>query len=391
MISARQVRIWYRLHKWTSLLCTVFLLVSCITGLPLVFHDEIDHWTNPSAESRPPIEIPPIPLAEIVQAAQADNPTLHPIFVTVEEDEPHVNVGMADGPNPASAKHRKLLVFNAYTGKPVQAQQPGESVMDKVLLLHRRLFAGIPGELFMGLMALLFVIALISGALVYGPFMRRLDFGTIRRKQSRRVYWFDMHNLLGIATLCWALIVGATGVMNALSTPLFAIWQKSAMPELLARYHGRPPATSIITPDAAASAARLALPEMKVTGIVFPNPVMSSPHHFLVYTKGRTPVTSRLFTPVLINAETGQVAMAKPFPWYIRALEVSRPLHFGDYGGLPLKILWTLFDIALILVLVSGMYLWLSRRRAPIEDELDRLVDREVAQAGLLESGAHAQ
>lgn len=374
MISPRQVRTWYRIHKWTSLLCTLFLLVSCITGLPLIFHDEIDHWMNPSAESRPPIEIPPVPLATIVQNAQASNPSLHPIFVTVEEDEPHVNVGMANSPDPATAKQRKLLVFNAYTGKAVQAAQPGETVMDKVLLLHRRLFAGIAGELFMGLMALLFVIALISGALVYGPFMRRLNFGTLRKDKSRRVYWFDMHNLLGIITLCWALVVGITGVMNALSTPLFAIWQKSAMPQLLAPYRDKPPATSIITPDAAAAAARRALPGMKVTGIVFPNPVMSSPHHFLVYTKGRSPVTSRLFTPALIDAETGQVAMARPFPWYIRTLEISRPLHFGDYGGLPLKVIWALFDLATILVLSSGAYLWLSRRRSSLEETLDLLV-----------------
>jgi hypothetical protein len=27
-------------------------------------------------------------------------------------------------------------------------------------------------------------------------------------------------------------------------------------------------------------------------------------------------------------------------PWYIHAIECSRPLHFGDYGGIPLKIMW---------------------------------------------------
>lgn len=379
MISPRQVRIWYRLHKWTSLSCTVFLLISCVTGLPLIFHDEIDHWTSSGGETRPPIEVPPVPLAAIVQSAQAANPTLHPIFVTVEEDEPHVNVGMADGPDVSTARHRKLLVFDAYTGASIQAPQPGESVMDKVLLLHRRLFAGVPGELFMGLMALLFVVSLATGAWVYGPFMRRLNFGTLRKNRRRRIYWFDLHNLLGIVTLCWALVVGATGVMNALSTPLFAIWQKSAMPALLAPYRGKSPAASIITADTAAAVARRALPDRKVTGIVFPNPVMSSPRHFLVYTKGRTPVTSRLFTPVLIDAETGRVAMAKPFPWYIRTLEVSRPLHFGDYGGMPLKIVWALFDLVLIAVLISGLYLWLTRRQTPLEDELDRFVERETS------------
>ena len=36
------VRTWCWLHKWTSLVCTLFLLMLCLTGLPLIFHDEID-------------------------------------------------------------------------------------------------------------------------------------------------------------------------------------------------------------------------------------------------------------------------------------------------------------------------------------------------------------
>ncbi len=58
-------------------------------------------------------------------------------------------------------------------------------------------------------------------------------------------------------------------------------------------------------------------------------------------------------------------------PWYLRALEVSRPLHFGDYGGTPLKFIWAMFDIATIAVLASGFYLWVTkgrRRRLALSD-----------------------
>jgi uncharacterized iron-regulated membrane protein len=51
-------------------------------------------------------------------------------------------------------------------------------------------------------------------------------------------------------------------------------------------------------------------------------------------------------------------------PWYLRALEVSRPLHFGDYGGLPLKVLWALLDLITIVLLGSGLYLWIARRQS---------------------------
>ncbi|GAA4344219.1 hypothetical protein GCM10023144_47730 [Pigmentiphaga soli] len=80
--------------------------------------------------------------------------------------------------------------------------------------------------------------------------------------------------------------------------------------------------------------------------------------------KGVTPLTSRMFTPLLVDAGTGEPAALLDMPWYLRALELSRPLHFGDYGGLPLKLIWVLLDLATIAVLGSGLYLWLARRRA---------------------------
>ena len=42
-------------HKWTSLICTVFLLMLCITGLPLIFQHEIDHLLHEEVE---PAEVP---------------------------------------------------------------------------------------------------------------------------------------------------------------------------------------------------------------------------------------------------------------------------------------------------------------------------------------------
>ncbi len=43
MLTKDAVRRWYVVHKWTSLVSTIFVLIACVTGLPLVFHHEIDH------------------------------------------------------------------------------------------------------------------------------------------------------------------------------------------------------------------------------------------------------------------------------------------------------------------------------------------------------------
>jgi uncharacterized iron-regulated membrane protein len=84
----------------------------------------------------------------------------------------------------------------------------------------------------------------------------------------------------------------------------------------------------------------------------------------------------------MVDAETGQLTAVRDLPWYLRALQVSRPLHFGDYGGLPMKTLWALLDGVTIVVLSSGLYLWLVRRKTPIEARLEGIEPREAAPTG---------
>jgi uncharacterized iron-regulated membrane protein len=102
--------------------------------------------------------------------------------------------------------------FDAHAGQVLRQSKSfdgdGRSFLGIMLSLHRDLFAGLPGELFMGLMAILFVIAVASGAVACGPFMRKLDFGTVRAGASPRLKWLDLHNMIGVVTLAWALVVG---------------------------------------------------------------------------------------------------------------------------------------------------------------------------------------
>ncbi len=102
---------------------------------------------------------------------------------------------------------------------------------------------------------------------------------------------------------------------------------------------------------------------MNVVIIVYPGDAFGSPYHYLLWAKGNTPLTSRLFNPVLVDAKTGKLDVIVKMPVYLRALEVSRPLHFGDYGGTPLKVIWALFDVVAIIVLINGVYLWFVRRK----------------------------
>ena len=50
---------WSWLHRWSSLVCTAFMLLLCLTGLPLIFHHEIAHTLGRAVEPAPmPMDAP---------------------------------------------------------------------------------------------------------------------------------------------------------------------------------------------------------------------------------------------------------------------------------------------------------------------------------------------
>jgi uncharacterized iron-regulated membrane protein len=368
MTAASTIKTWYLVHKWTSLVCTIFLLIICLTGLPLVFHHEIEHWLDDGKPlSDVPASTPPANLDKLIGTARSMYPGEAVDYLFFDPDEPQVYVGMAKKPGDGQVSGHAVRM-DGRTGDvlldgPPYAQDRF-SFMGIMLALHVDLFAGLPGELFLGFMGLLFCVAIVSGVVLYGPFMKKLEFGTVRAARSTRLKWLDLHNLLGIVTLVWAFVVGVTGVINELSTPLFRLWQSTELVRILEPYKGETVPTELASAQSAADTARKALPGNEVSFIAFPGNAFGSPHHYIAWMRGDSPLTSRLNTPVLIDGKTGELTTVARMPWYLTALELSRPLHFGDYAGMPLKILWALLDIITIIVRVSGLYLWLARRRA---------------------------
>ena len=364
---------WWLIHKWTSLVCTIFLLLLCITGLPLIFHEEIEHFVDNIEAPLLSPEPPAMNLDRIGQAALEHRPGDVIRFMFWDQQEhPNITlVSMAEKMDaPPDDSH--LIAFDSRTAA-ILGEPNDRGFMYVMLKLHIDMFAGLPGMLFLGFMGLLFVASIVSGVVLYKPFMRRLGFGTVRRERPRSK-WLDLHNLLGIVTVAWALTVGVTGAINTLSTVILGIWQGDQMAEMTAPYRNAPPLTDNGSVQAAIDTARVTVPDMKVRFVAYPGSMFSSPHHYTVFMNGMSPVTARLLKPVLVDAQTGALTDSREMPWYVKTLLLSQPLHFGDYGGLPLKIVWALLDILTIIILGSGVYLWLKRpafRRSEVSGIVD--------------------
>ncbi|MEO5955217.1 MAG: PepSY-associated TM helix domain-containing protein, partial [Nitrospiraceae bacterium] len=357
---------WHLIHKWTSLVCTVFLLLLCLTGLPLIFGEEIGHWLGTRVEPPAMAGDPPrVDLDVIVADARTRRPQDAVLFVSQDDEAPAWFLSM--GLTPGATEDSALYQYDGRTGAFLHDLPLRQGFMHVMFTLHVELFAGLPGTLFLGGMGCLFVFSVMSGVVVYGPFMRKLPFGTIRHDGSRRLTWFDLHNLLGIVTVVWALVVGGTGVINTLARPMFAYWQQTELVGMTAPWQGKPQLTAFSSLNRAVAAAEATDSRKDTAFVAFPGTPFAGPHHYAVFLRGKTPLTARLIEPVLIDAETGQIAATRAMTWYITALSVSQPLHFGDYGGLPLKILWAVLDLITIVVVWSGLYLWWEKRTMSVE------------------------
>jgi uncharacterized iron-regulated membrane protein len=394
-MSPAKLRRWSWIHKWSSLVCTVFMLLLCLTGLPLIYHHEIGQLLGNEVEApalpaalaaASPSASPRADLDKVIAAGKARYPDKVMMYMSQEADEPALWF-LTMGAHPNDEKFVSIAI-DARTAQYV-AEPPieGGGFMSFIFHLHVDLFAGVWGKLFLGFMGLLLLTAIVSGVVLYAPFMRKLDFGTVRHGRTARLKWLDMHNMLGIVTLVWALVVGATGVVNTLADVLLQVWQATEIAEMTKPYQGQPAPTQLASMQTTIARAEAAEPGMKVGFVAFPGTPFATPHHYGVYMHGDQALTARLYKPVLVDAQTAEITDRRKLPWYLTALLVSQPLHFGDYGGAGLQFLWALLDLATIVVLGSGLYLWIKRGRKARAEAKGGVAVKPVAAPGMAREG----
>ena len=381
-MHSKSFRRWSWVHKWTSLVCTAFLLMLCVTGLPLIFHHEIDELLHEEAEPADlPAGTPHADLDRVLAAGVARIPGQFVQFMIWDRDEPNVvtlSIGKAPDSDP---QQNRIVRVDARTAQFLDEVHFTGRFTYIMLRLHTDMYSGLGGKLFLGLMGLLFVAALMSGVVVYGPSMRKLEFGAVRYHRRWTIRWLDLHNLFGIVLAVWMLAVGFTGVINTWADLVIKIWQFGQLSEMVGPYKDRPRPPELSSVQAAVSSARGLLPGMQPAFVAFPGSFFTSKSHYAVFLRGDTPLTARLLKPVLIDAASGAFTDSRDLPWYVSTLLLSQPLHFGDYGGMPLKIIWAVLDLITILVLASGLYLWLARRRPAAPGRVPIPVSR-AAKAG---------
>ncbi len=368
--ASRTFRIGLWLHRWSGLVAAPFFLVLCLTGTVLIFHEEIDEWAGwePAVETT---DAPLLPLATLTAGALAREPGKHIVAVALDEDHPeHVTVNLA-APGIRTIAVAAPVLLDARSGAYLPRPDPRTTPLGILLRLHANWFLGLPGQLAGGVVALLVTICLISGVVVYGPYVRGLAFGAIRRGRGEALRQRDLHNLIGVATLGWTLLVSVTGIALALGGVGILAWQATELQRLV-RSHAPAPAGGAngdtrapsVSLDAVRAAAEAARPGWRTTLMIFPDTALSTDRHYTVLLAGPSGLQKRLFEVALVDARDARVAEVARLPWYLTVVRLSQPLHFGDYGSWPLKILWCALSWAALFITGNGAWLWWTRGRS---------------------------
>jgi len=346
------------LHRSSGLLFGWFLYVIALTGTIVVFSDEISVWMQP--------EIPASPTST-AQAVMTAERYLHGIAPRAESwsigpfgQHGAIAVGWFGEDEGGSA------LLDARTGAGITARDThgAEPLVD----LHFRLHSGTLGMWVVAGSGMIMLAGLVTGVILHRRIFR--DFFTFRPGKGQRS-WLDAHNLAGVATLPFQIVIAFTGLM---------IFPVLLMPgPLLMRYDGDRDA--YIT-DYYAPAAR---PETGQPATLTPlRPLLEKAEHLLDGKAAQVAVAhpgdagavvtvwraaddrlSMMADWTAFDGTTGTILGSQTrYPAGTEASGALVGLHFAKFGGLWTRWLYFISGIASTAIVATGLLLWAIKRRS---------------------------
>lgn len=392
----------YKAHVYAGIFVAVHFAILSISGLALLFKDEIQGHsksaavtaTNAGAGAGAGLDRQRIAEAYEVVLTNAKRmyPADRPLALFPDETDGnilHARLGI-DGAT--KLRGARKVSFDLFSGAQViEKSSPSSGFFEWMLLLHRELFMGSNGKLYIGFVGLVYVFMLLSGFFIYGKFMKGRAWGDIRPARLPKLV--DLHKFAGAVTFGWGLIVGLSGVFLAFNGLLIKFFQLKSLEHLSRQYQGVSSASGHALGHAAPfgqviKAALNSQPDSIISYVAFPDAEFGIAGHYLVLVHGADAIASRISRLAVVNAHTGLLAEIVELPLYLKFMLLSEPLHFGDYGGLPLKIIWAAFavcSLAVVLFGVSSFFLKRKMRREgaapPVPSAGHRRSDRALSRS----------
>ncbi|CAB3794229.1 PepSY-associated TM helix domain-containing protein [Pararobbsia alpina] len=239
--------------------------------------------------------------------------------------------------------------------------------------LHYSLALSKPGLYLLGVVALMFGVALVSGMVIHWPRLAR-DLFAQRPGANIKLFWQRTHNAVGVLALPFHAIIALTGSVLCLGLVAVMLFNTIAfdgklMREIVAMRSAAPSLPVTAVPGAPMSVDQLVARARSEVSTFTPR--------WIAYTRygaddgfaevwgdsERAPgslgsVTLRLNDGALLARQTAAMRDA-----HHTVSSAVFGLHFGTYGGLAVRWIYFVLGIAGAALIFTGNLLWLEARR----------------------------
>ncbi|MEN7548356.1 PepSY-associated TM helix domain-containing protein [Rapidithrix thailandica] len=347
-------KILYTWHKYLGLFSGLLLLVVGLSGTVLVFHQEIDE-----AEFAPYLKVENTQKVSIDRALKSVKAQFPEYAVRVRQFSEEPTSALWLGLR--KPDDRKFVLVHPSNGQILYTVDTYSTISAWMLKLHYALHAGVAGRILVFLTGILFLGSLITGLIVYRKSLVKVFLWKVKPNfKSWRATSSYLHRVVGVWALLFNLMMAITGVWLSYSVVTHGIktfGKGQASPE--------PPAMSTSVDGVLADLKQM-YPDFHPSYIMWPKSENASIRIF-----GRrqedSPLWSRFANIVSVNHLTGKVEKAS---WIKdegigkQLLSMVRPLHYVEYGGWLVKLIYCLGGLTPPLLSITGFLLWKYRRQA---------------------------
>lgn len=349
----------FNLHLYLGLTLGLLLVSAGVTGSALVFREEIDAALNPHLLRVSPGP-EPLSLQRIVDRVRVAYPATPPARIQLprEPGETHeLTLGGEEG---------RLVYVDPYRGTILGSRLPTDHFAGWLFEWHTTLLVGETGEQVMGTAALLLLVLVATGGVVWWPGVRRLADGfRVRWGASwKRVNW-DVHRVGGIWSTAFLTVVAVTGASLVFHDAFMAGLNRVThspprpVPPVVEVRLGE----AVLPLDSLVRLANRALPGGEVTYVTLPakpEAALTVRKHFAeeLHPNGRNFVYLDPWSGEVLAVEHALRA-----PAGTRAYNVLYPIHIGRWGGIASRIAYALLGLTPLVLFVSGCLMWWNRTR----------------------------
>lgn len=346
----------FKLHSVAGLCSGIFILLMSLSGAILVFQEDLDRLQQPAFSVQHTDNL-------LVDAAYNSlrlhfpNAQISSCEIPPEKSNPFVfavyDPGYKNGKEVAQIfLHPQTGTYLATRGGSEDARHNFMSWLSK---FHNSFHLGKTGEWLLGFFALVFLISIISGMILY-------------RKKITAVLLFkkavfkrgNLHQVIAVYALLFNLMIAVTG---------FWMQRYVFKKEFYQSYDYTPVLkASPVFPfkyDAAMQAVKKQYPDFTAAVVYF---AQNSSGKTAIYGSraSNAYIHSKKFADVIMLDSAGGIAKTRMIGENSAADRydiINSQLHMGKYGGMGIRILYCVFGITGALLSITGFLLWRRRKK----------------------------